>query len=247
MRTLALGFPSGSVVDHHSHDWDQLVYGATGVLTVETDDGTWVVPAERAVWVPAGIAHAFRASGFVSLRTLYFPQGLAAALPRRCGVVEVSPLLRELIVHCVGVGVLDGANPRHDHLIALVLEQMHVQKIVPLHLPWPVDPRARRVAAALRDGGTDAGSLAEVCDGCGASKRTVERLFRAETGFTLGRWRMQQRLLQSLPLLAAGRSVTEVAFDVGYESPSAFIAMFRKSLGATPRRYYSRASGHESA
>jgi AraC-like DNA-binding protein len=244
MRTLAVGLPHGGGVDRHSHGWDQLVYGATGVLTVDTDDGTWVVPAERAVWVPAGVSHEFLASGFVSLRTLYLPAGMAEALPRRCGVVEVSPLLRELIVHCVEIGVLDGEDPKHDSLIALVVEQLRVPEVLVLHLPWPKDARACRVATELRDNPDDSRRLEEICAGCGASKRTIERLFLFETGFTLGRWRARQRLLRSLPLLAAGRSVTEVAFDVGYDSPSAFIAMFRKTLGDTPRRYYLPGGGN---
>ncbi len=142
MRTLAVGLPHGGGVDRHSHGWDQLVYGATGVLTVDTDDGTWVVPAERAVWGPAGVSHEFLASGFVSLRTLYLPAGMADALPRRCGVVEVSPLLRELIVHCVEIGVLGGEDSKHDSLIALVVEQLRVPEVLVLHLPWPKDARA---------------------------------------------------------------------------------------------------------
>ena len=109
---------------------------------------------------------------------------------------------------------------------------------MPLHLPWPQDRRARSVADTLREDPGDTRSLASLCHGVGASKRTIERLFHDETGMTFGQWRKQARLLRALPLLASGESVTRVALDVGYDSTSAFISMFKSALGTTPGRYY---------
>ncbi len=235
IRTLAVGYTSGTSIPSHSHGWDQLIFASDGVMTVQTAQGAWVVPPHRAVWVPAGVEHAVRVSGFVSMRTLYFVDGLVDTL-RKCCVVQVSPLLRELIRHAVDGGPLD--SRKQAHLIGVILEQMRRLPVVPLHLPWPQDSRARSVADTLREDPGDTRSLASLCHGVGASKRTIERLFHDETGMTFGQWRKQARLMRALPLLAAGESVTRVALDVGYDSTSAFISMFKSALGTTPGRFY---------
>lgn len=238
IRTLALGLPSGRRVEGHVHPWDQLVHATSGVLTVVTEQGTWVVPTHRAVWVPGSVEHELKASGFVALRTLYFPPGLARGLPRECCVLDVSSLLRELILHCIEVGVLDGTEEVHGHLIAVLLDRLQHVPVMPLHLPWPQDARARRVAAAIQEHFGENIPLEAFCDRSGASKRTIERLFTQETRMTLGQWRAQVRLLHALPRLAAGEPVTNVALDVGYESTSAFIVRFKKALGTTPGQYH---------
>ena len=232
-----MGYPSGFRIPTHSHGWDQLIFASEGVMTIRTAEGAWVVPPHRAVWVPAGVEHAVRVSGFVSMRTLYFVDGLVDTL-RKCCVVQVSPLLRELILHAVECGPLDARKQAQAHLIGVILEQMRELPVVPLHLPWPRDRRARSVADSLREDPGDTRSLAALCRGVGAGKRTIERLFHDETGMTFGQWRKQARLLRALPLLASGESVTRVALDVGYDSTSAFISMFKSALGTTPGRYY---------
>ncbi len=146
--------------------------------------------------------------------------------------------MRELIVHVVGLGTLDRRDPARGRLLGVLLDQLEALPAIPLQLPLPRDPRAARVAAWLREHPDSPGLLKQVARRAGGSVRTVERLFRAETGMTFGKWRQQLRLLHALRLLAAGRSVTAVALEVGYDSPSAFIAMFRSALGTTPGRYF---------
>jgi AraC-like DNA-binding protein len=107
---------------------------------------------------------------------------------------------------------------------------------MPLDLAMPSDPRARRAAELLRANPGTA-SLDSIARAAGASKRTLERMFRLETGMGLGRWRQQLRLSHALRLLAQGEPVTSVALESGYQSTSAFIAMFRRALGTTPFRY----------
>ena len=237
IRTLAVGYPNGYRIPSHSHGWDQLIFASDGVMTIRTGQGAWVVPPHRAVWVPAGVEHTVRMSGFVSMRTLYFVDGLVDALPEKCCVVSVSPLLRELVLHAVEAGPLDSRKQVQADLIGVILEQMRELPVMPLHLPWPRDRRAQSVDDRFGEDPGDTRSLAALCRGVGASKRTIERLFRDETGMTFGQWRKQARLLRALPLLASGEPVTRVALDVGYESTSAFISMFKSALGTTPGRY----------
>jgi AraC-like DNA-binding protein len=242
IRTLAVGYPSGTVLEHHAHDWAQLVYASEGVMTVHTEEGTWVVPSHRAVWIPAGIDHSIAMSGWVSMRTLYIAPALVGGLARRCCVVAVSPLLRQLILHTIAQGMLRREVPEQRRLVGVVLDQLRVVPAVPLELPMPRDARALRVAQRLREHPGAPAPLDQLARAAGASRRTLERLFQTETGMSLGRWRQQARLLEAMRLLAGGEPVTSTALEVGYESTSAFIAAFASVLGTTPGRYY-RAHG----
>jgi AraC-like DNA-binding protein len=245
LRTLAVDYASGTTLDAHTHEWDQLVYASRGVMTVRTAQGAWVVPSRRAVWVPAHVEHTIRMSGTVAMRTLYFRIGDARGMPVTCSVLQVSPLLRELALHAVSVGILDANVPAHVRLLGVIVDQLRADPVVPLQLSMPRDARALRVATYLDQNPGDARPLESLARRAGASDRTLERLFLAETGLTFGQWRQQLRLHAALRLLAAGEPVTTVAMDVGYESPSAFIAMFRQALGTTPRRYFPASRTHD--
>ncbi len=237
MRTYAVRHPTGLSIAERAFDWDQLAYASNGVISVHTNEGTWVVPPDRAVWVPAGVAHRVDVHGPASIRTLYFAKRLTRHLPRSCRALNVSPLLRELILHTIRLGLLRLGDRMHGHVLALLLDQLHPVSIKPLQLPMPRDRRALMVARLLRDEPGSC-SVAAAVKRVHAGRRTLERLFVAETGLTLGRWHQRAQLVEALKLLAAGEAVTRVALDVGYESPSAFVAMFRQQLGTTPGRYF---------
>jgi AraC-like DNA-binding protein len=153
-------------------------------------------------------------------------------------VVNITPLLRELILHACGFASLNKKIKMHGHMIDLILDQLEALQTVPLQLPNPSDARALRVAKVLLADPSDRRPLNGICKMAGASKRTVERLFQANVGMTFGKWRQQLRLMQGLRLLAEGAKVTHAALEAGYSTPSAFISMFRKALGTTPRSYF---------
>ena len=207
-------------------------------MTVQTEDGTWVVPARRAVWIPAKIPHRIVMSGPVSMRTIYLRARMVRRLPRTCCVVNVSTLLQELILHACRYPTLSRRSKIQAHLIDLMIDQLEGVQAIPLQLPSPSDRRALRVAAILERDPGDSLSLEALCERAGASRRTIERIFPRETSLSLGKWRQQLRLMRSLQLLAAGEKITAAALEAGYSTPSAFIAMFRKALGTTPRQYF---------
>ena len=237
IRTFALRFSTGSVLPEHQHGWHQLVYASEGVMSVHTPRGAWVVPPQRAVWIPGGMSHKVEMHGSVSMRSLYVEPSLSRLLPDDCCVVNVSPLLRELILHAVKLGALNVNVPTQGRIIGVILDELGTLPVIPLQLPVPLDPRALRVAEQVRQNPSERSSLQEISRAAGASKRTIERLFIAQTGMSFGRWRQQARLLHALRLLAVGESVTSVAMEAGYESTSAFISMFKKTFGTTPSRY----------
>src|SRR5262249_4537935 len=212
VRCLSYDYGGGHRVPSHVHDWHQLVYAVRGVMTVSTTTGSWIVPPHRAVWMPAKVEHEIRMSGPVSMRTLYLLPRIARDLPRDCRTADVPPLLRELILHTLELGSLDPRVPAQRHLLAVLLDQIRALRSSGVHLPQPGDARARRVAAHLENVPGERGTLAALARGSGASGRTLQRLFRAETGMSFGTWRQQLRLGHALQTLAAGSSVTAVAF-----------------------------------
>lgn len=233
IRTLAEDYPADFLIPAHSHHRDQLVHATRGVMTVTAAGSTWVVPPRRAVWIPAGVLHDIATSGAVELRTLYVRPGLARHVGDACVVVHVSALLEELILEACRIGDLRATAARERHLIDVIVDQLRTIRMVPLQLPNPREARALKVARAIL-AYPEPGPLEELCRYAGASRRTVERVFRAEVGMGLGRWRQQARLMHGMRLLAEGAKVSHAALEAGYATPSAFIAMFRKALGMTP-------------
>lgn len=231
----------------HRHDCAQLIHAVSGVMTVETDDGIWVVPPARAVWVPAFVTHSIAMSGHVAIRTIYLDPATAPIEGSHCCVVNVSPLLRAAILRVIEMEqpILDGSP--EARLIEVVRDEIRAAKTAPLHLAMPSDPRAHRVAAVFRADPGDRRSRREWARLAGASERTLERLFHAEVGTSFGKWQQQARLLRALEVLAGDGNVTQAALEVGFETPSAFIAMFRRALGTTPGRYFERKNADDAS
>ena len=227
VRGLAVTYRDGHRLDRHTHPWAQLVYAATGTMRVATPDAAWLAPPTRAIWVPGGVAHEIEMRGTDDPR-------LTA-----CRAIEVVPLLKELILHVVKLGMLDADDLGHARIEGLLLDLLAAAETVPFQLPLPTDPRARALAdRILAEPGAEA-SLADLAAGVGASLRTLQRLFQAETTLSLEAWRGRARMQQAVVSLSNGAPVTEAALDAGYQSPSAFIAAFKKAFGVTPARWRS--------
>jgi len=232
IRSFAVTFPAGGLVPPRAQEWHQLIYATRGVMTVRTDECAWVVPPHRAVWIPARVRYRVEMSGAVAMRSIYVRAGLTG-MAKVCSVVNVTPLLRELIIRTVKWSVLDHRVPQQRRLIGVILDELRVLRSVALQLPLPRDLRAVRFAELAGKGLSTEKMLRE----CGASRRTMERLFHAETGMSLGRWLRRRKVLDGLRRLSDGESVKNVGVELGYNGASAFIAMFRRELGQTPARY----------
>ena len=234
----AADYPTDAAVPAHAHIRAQLIHATAGVMRVTADEGLWVVPPERALWVPAGTDHAIAMRGSVQMRTLYIEPGAAPGLPDRCTVVAVGPLLRALILRAIELPVDYDEAGADGRVMAVLLDELRALPTIPLHLPKGRDRRLTRVTDALERRPGDPRALEDWARETGASARTLARLFLRETGLTFGAWRQQARLLEALIGLAEGRPVTALALDLGYASPSAFIQAFKRAFGTTPSRYF---------
>lgn len=227
----------------HSHARAQLIYASSGVMLVTTEHASFVVPPQRAVWVPAGVQHELYARGRLALRTLYVEEGTAAGMPKSCRVIEVSDLLRELIVDAATIPIEYDVDGRDGLVMKLILAELERMRHAPLQVPMPRNPRLVKVCTKILRDPSQGDALDEWAEAAGMGRRTFTRTFRRETSVSFATWRQNVRLMEAVSRLALGQSVTDVAFVVGYNSASAFTAMFRRTFGVPPTRYLAESDG----
>lgn len=235
--------PVAHVTAAHHHAEAQLLYASSGVMTVETIRGAWVVPPHRAVWIPPGVDHAVIAATPLSLRSVKFDTKRIAGLPADLTVLAVPNLLRELIIALTDRrDIYETGNPV-SRLVDVIVDELRTLEQVPLYLPYPRRESLLRVTERLNEDPGSRLSAEDWAREAGMSARSFARHFQAETGLTFGQWRQQARLLAALRHLADGDTISQIADTLGYESESAFIAMFKRALGTTPGRYFADRRG----
>lgn len=235
---LARTYADRHAIPPHHHRRDQLLHGTSGVVTVETSEGTWVMPPQRGMWIPAGTVHKVRMLGEVKMRSLYFEPGAITSLPRHCQVLGITPLMKSLLTEAILLPAEYDVDGRGGALMSLIEHEMRRLPHLALSLPLPAHKAlARRCSAFLRHPSAH-DTIDDWCRAIGASRRSFTRLFRRETGLSFMAWRQQACLVAALPRLAAGEAVTTIALDFGYDNPAAFTTMFKRLTGAAPRAYF---------
>ena len=237
----------------HSHPWGQVALSATGVVRVTSPDASFIVPPSRAVWIPPGVEHAVTVIEDAELLTLYLHQAghrcgpersvAASARWRACRVLDVSPLLLALALELDarpdgdGAPLAGDALARERRIAGLLLDELRRAAPVRLGVDLPREKRLRRLCAAVIDDPSRHATLTAWAADTGASARTLTRLFRSELGTSFVQWRQQVLLARAVPLAARKVPMASIAAELGYASPSAFAAMVRRSVGATPSRF----------
>uniref|UniRef100_A0A8H9Z0S2 Helix-turn-helix transcriptional regulator n=1 Tax=Pseudomonas tritici TaxID=2745518 RepID=A0A8H9Z0S2_9PSED len=228
----------GDSEPYHQHDCAQLLHSLSGVVHVDTLAGCWVVPPGRGVWLPAGTQHAIRITGNVAARTLFIDPLARADLPASCQIVQISPLLRELIVTSLDLPESYSPGSRDERVYELILDEIRTMPVLPFHLPEPQSEPLRLLCQQIRLDPGLAWSSAQAASLTSMSERTLNRHFQQQTGLTYGEWTRRSRLVEALLRLAQGQPVLRVALDLGYGSHSAFTAMFRRVMGISPSDYF---------
>lgn len=240
VAALAKDYPHGHVIDWHSHRRAQLLHSLSGVVTVNSQAGTWVVPPHRGVWMPAGMTHEVRITGAVQMRTVFIEPDARPDLRADCVVVDISPLLRALLDTATRLPMDYPLGGREERIMELILDELRALPILSLDIRLPADPALAALCQQILKRPEAPVSLASGAAYLDTSPRTVSRLFQRETGMSFAQWVRRARLLKSLDALAAGTPIVDVALSLGYESPSAFSAMFRRTLGMAPSTYFGR-------
>lgn len=237
VRVRSRPMPLGERIALHMHAWAQVAYASRGVLRIGVESSTWMVPPSRAIWVPPHVPHEVVVVEEAYLRTLYIDESAVPKGLETCRVVEVSSLLREVIA-AIDAGDL---SPGRERLLgALALDELTRSVPLPLSVPMPREKRLRALCNALLADPGNADPLEYWAATVGASTRTIARLFRQELGMSFSQWRQQAVLARAIPLLNQGRPLSRIAQELGYQSQSAFSAMFRRAFGESPRAFMIR-------
>jgi AraC-like DNA-binding protein len=239
---LSRDFADSTILTDHAHTTGQFKIALSGMMIVASTDGHWVVPPSRVLWLAPNVRHRIRMLGKVQLRTVFVSPDYSPRLPRQSCLLPVTPLFREALVAVAAIGASGNLNRRTRLLMDLMLEEVHEDTAAPLDLPVPRDPRLARICMHIQEHLDDMKTLREWADELGYDQRTLHRLFIQELGLSFVQWRQQAKLLAALEWLSEGRQVLGVALDLGYQTQSAFTAMFRKNLGFTPSEFTSGAS-----
>jgi AraC-like DNA-binding protein len=232
-------FAAHSRYPAHRHERGQLAYARQGCISVMTRFGHWLVPPGRAVWVPAGIEHEMQMLGPVTMLNTFVSEDAAerVGLAEHCQVCAISPLLHQLLLQAVDLPRVYPTEGRSHHLMNLLLAEISMATVLPLHAPLPMNKDLIYLCKALLAAPTLQMDTDDMAKHMAMSRSTFTRFFRKETGISYMQWRQQACLLAAITRLEGGQSVTTVALDLGYSSPSAFTALFRKTLGMSPQSY----------
>ncbi|HZY62900.1 MAG TPA: helix-turn-helix transcriptional regulator [Edaphobacter sp.] len=236
VAVLSYDYASGHRVPRHQHSKSQLIYAIEGTMTVTTQKGEWVLLPTRAAWIPANVYHSIHMRSILRMRTVYFDSTVIAPA-KSCAIVEVSPLLRELILSMLNEPRVYPKNSRAEHIAALICSELRFSHTLPLHLPCSQEPRLRKICEAMQRKPSLAGSIDFWANQVNISSRTLARLFRTELNMSFQEWRQQLLLLEAQIRLAQDQTSSRIARVLGYDSHAAFCAMFRRSLGLSPSQY----------
>jgi AraC-like DNA-binding protein/quercetin dioxygenase-like cupin family protein len=237
VRLVARDLDASELLATHSHEWGQVTYAVEGVVRVTAGRSSWIVPPMRAIWIPPQVAHEVATLEKARLRVLYVHRGAAPFGGTDCVVLDVSPLLRELVL---ALFQADEPGSRESMLSALILDEIARSATLPIRVALPSDKRLKILCETLMANPALQLTLEEWAKRVGASERTLARLFEQELGMTFGQWRQQMRLAHAAPLVARGLPLSRVAADLGYASQSAFSAMFKKTFGKSPSAFFTR-------
>jgi AraC-like DNA-binding protein len=229
--------PSGRDIPPRCQRHGQLVGCFRGSMFVSTSRGQWLVASTGAVWIPSHHVHSMRSQGAFSGYVVYVADGACETLAKEPCTIAASALLREAVRRAAA---WDSSRTETEavHIATVILDEIRALPRHPFGLPMPSDRRMLRITSALVENPADNRRLQEWAARAGMSTRTIIRRFTTETGFSFTEWRQRARLMRALELLAVNTPVTTVALDLGYETVSAFIAMFRRTFGVTPTRYF---------
>lgn len=237
VRIVPRDLDAAELLAAHKHTWGQVTYALEGVVRATVGSRTWIIPPQRALWIPPNVVHEIETLERARLRVLRVHADAAPFQGDQCEVVDVSVLLRELIV---ALTLADADGSRESMLAALILDELARSATLPICVALPEDKRLRTLCEMLIASPSSSLTLDDWATRVGASGRTLARLFERELGMSFGQWRQQVRLAHAAPLIAHGLPLSRVAAELGYASQSAFSAMFRKTFGQPPTAFFAR-------
>ena len=229
--------PKGWTIETHTHDRGQLLCIISGNMRVVTDEGSWITPPGQACWIPSEANHLVTFTQSSEFRTVSIRPDLLSALPKKCCVIKLSPLLKELILSAVKIGWDYELESHEARIMQLLIERIPLEEEMPFFLPEGHDPRLKRITSAMHENVRIDYTLEYWSKVAGASPRTLARLFNIDMGMSFSTWRQQLCLIRAVEMLLEGQSITNTAFTLGYSSAVNFTSMFTQAMSKSPTAY----------
>jgi len=233
-------FQAMTQITSHDHPWSQLAYSCSGIMHIETDCGIFVIPPEQALWIPPNMRHQHFCRNKVSYRSLHIDAKLSELLGDKVRPLMVDPLLKSLILEISSWPKDFEGSPQTQRLILVLIDRLFMAQSNELFMPTAQDKRLLPIIETLNKHPENKETIEQWAFKVGASSRTLNRLFNQNFGMGFSRWKQKLRILKSLELLNTNTPLADIAFELGYESTSAFITGFKKQLGCSPKKYLAK-------
>lgn len=243
----AQSYTDGYFEDTHEHDRIQLLHTLSGVIHVNTEEGVYVIPPSKGIWIPEHKKHAITIHGNVEARGVFITPFARADLNLPCSMVAISQLLSELMNQALDITGEILPHTRNERLLELILDELRFLKELPFQLPMPQSSVLKSICNDILNNFSEGASLEMLSQKYHMSSKTLSRLFQKEMKMTFSIWVIQAKLLKALTDLEMKKPILNIALDLGYESSSAFSYMFKREMGVTPTAYLSKKSDENKA
>ena len=221
----------------HCHPRGQFIFSVRGITRVVTDDGIFLIPPSQAFWCPPNVTHELVFSGAVDIANLFIDPAWVYSLPLHPQIFNVSALVNYLVKRSMQMGCDYKPNGKEYRLMLVLLDEISVLDKSLLALPWSNRDKLNAILCLLVKEPCNIDTIDQWAESIHVSPRTLARMFQKELGMTFTEWRMRIRLFYAIEQLHAGKSVTYIALELGYSTPSAFIVAFRKIMDKSPLEY----------
>ncbi|MDH1633207.1 AraC family transcriptional regulator [Pseudomonas mosselii] len=225
----------------HRHAWGQLNYASHGLMHLDVEGQRFISPPHYAVWVPPDTEHGCYNPQAIIYRSVYLERGLCTELPDQPCSLVISDILKAILGDFARRDLHIAQDERDQRLVQVLIDQLHLAPTQTCYLPFARSDSLRQVLEALHAEPGDNRPLGHWAGQVHVSERTLARQFLRELGMSFGEWRLRLRFLRAIEALEAGTPIQAIAFDLGYSSASAFIAMFQRQANCTPEQYRRRA------
>lgn len=226
--------PAGATYPVHSHPWGEFVYSFSGVMEVRLETDHLTAPAHYGIWLPPGVVHEGLNRYSATHCSLYLMPELCQGMPEAPCALEVNSLTIAILEHLRIHPLTLPLSQENHRLLDVIRDQLRSAPRYKNFLPYSDDPLLTVILERLEKNPSDNTPLAELASISGTTIRTLNRKCQEALGMPLNEWRQRMRVVKAIHLLEKGGKVENVAFEVGYNSASSFIAMFQRQTGITP-------------
>ncbi|WP_445115539.1 helix-turn-helix domain-containing protein [Acinetobacter sp. WZC-1] len=220
----------------HQHHQSQLLATISGLITISTHKGIWVVPPKTAIWIPCHTLHSASGVGISSCYVVLVKEQILDH--DNCQIIQVSDFLDSLLKRTSVIAVEYQENSAEERLMHVLMDEIKQAPQQWLYLPLPEDKRLKKISTTLLSHPDSKVSLAEWATICHMSERSLTRIFKQETTLSLHNWRRRLHIILTLQWLSDGKSVTFIANELGYINDSSFITMFKKAMKYSPKKFF---------